>query len=106
MNRTCTRWITALSLVAMSSIAIDRAYAYGQCRAPRQPDCLKMLNFSKDEFSIRSCRQEVDFYRQQVESYARCMVDEVNAERAEQTRNVEKARARINCYEQGRNSCF
>ncbi len=101
-----TRWFAAIALVSVTLFPMSNVEAYGLCRAPRQPGCLNMMDFAKDEASIRACRMEVDSYRQQVTAYLRCITDEVNAERIEQSRNAERARERIACFEQARGVCF
>lgn len=81
MNAAKYRVIWVSVLVLAVAWPAEKAGAYGFCSAPREPSCVDMLGISKDDFSFQMCRSEVESYRQRVQSYIRCLIDEVSLER-------------------------
>lgn len=106
MNSTTYRIMFVSVFVLVTALPIGEVSAYGFCSTPSEPSCINMLGISKDDFTFQMCRSELESYRQQVQSYIRCMVDEVNMEKEKQARELDRAIDRFNCYAKGGTTCF
>ncbi len=106
MNATKYQGAVVLVFVLATAMSAEQVGAYGFCSVPREPSCVDMMGISKDEFTFQMCRNELESYRRQVQSYIRCLIDEVASEREDKTRKLNRAIDRFNCYAQGGSVCF
>ena len=105
MNSTKCRVIAVSVLVLAAAWPAEKAGAYGSCRVPNEPGCVGTLGISRDNFSFQMCRTEVDAYSREVQSYIRCLNDEVASEKEDKTRKLNEVVKRFNCYASGGSAC-
>jgi hypothetical protein len=71
------------------------------CTAPVEPFCINRFGTFDDDWSFRSCRRDVETYREEVRAYLSCLRLEEERIISEVNRVIE----RFNCRARGERFC-
>lgn len=82
--------------------AAGSASAQMYCSRPSVPYCISSNYTYTDDFAFSRCRSEVQSYISRVNSYVRCLQDEVN----DVNREADRAIDQFNCKAQGNTFCY
>lgn len=95
--------LAALLLGAFMPSAVAQSL---YCSEPSEPYCIDAYGTFDNDWSFRSCRDEVERYLEEVDRYAQCLIDEAQREIDDARREADDVIERFNCKAQGNTYCY
>jgi len=101
------RWLGALPIVMLSFWGAEkRAVAqYLYCTRPEPPYCIDAFGTFDDDYSFNSCKNKMEQYLYEINSYIECVVSEADNETRDVRREANGAVERFNCKARGETFC-
>lgn len=96
--------LTAFVLLAFLAYSTSASAEYLNCMKPSPPMCIDQFG-GFDEWSFQQCRNEVEFFVQQMQQFQQCVIYEVERLHADAQQETNRVVERFNCKAQGESFC-